>query len=210
MFHRNAAVAPPTAGGVESEYARRIALATPADTARGLFFNSVLSAVKGFGGEAALSQCRSLLDNPRFERRFVDFSSYPITEFLQLAMAASQVLSDQLGSQERTQRRLGMQSTRDFFNSMAGKTLLLLSGKSPQRILNNIPSGYRSAVSYGERTVTFQGDNAAHISFKRDFMLPLFTEGVMLAVLEAVEARDIQVHSRSLGVLDSEYEVSWQ
>ncbi len=143
---------------VESDYERRIALATPGDTARGLFFNGVLAAVVTFGGEPALKRCHSLLNDKRFERRFIDFSSYPVSDFLRMALAATQVLSAQLGGAETTQRRLGMQATRDFLGSMAGRTLLLLSGSSPKRVIGNLASGYRSAVSYGERTVTLLGE----------------------------------------------------
>ena len=107
------------AGGVEVEYERRIAQATPKDTARGLFFNGIKAAVLSLGGEAAMLQCQTLLGDPRFERRFIDFSSYPVSDFLRMALAASQVLAPQLGGPENTQRRLGMQAMRDFLNSMA-------------------------------------------------------------------------------------------
>jgi len=199
----------PSTGGVESDYERRIGLATPADTARGLFFNGVLAAVITFGGEAALKQCHAQLNDKRFERRFVDFSSYPVADFLRLALAATRVLSARLGGAEVAQHRLGMQATGDFLSSMAGRTLLLLSGDSPKRLIGNLSSGYRSAVSYGERVVTMQGDNGARILMKRDFMLPLYNEGVLRALLESVHAKNPQVRVRPLGPLDCEYELSW-
>ena len=103
-----------------------------------------------------------------------------------------------------------MQATRDFLSSMAGRTLLLLSGDSPKRVMGNLASGYRSAVSYGERTVTLKGDRGAHVLVRRDFMLPLYNEGVLLAVLESVHAKNPHVRSRPLGMLDCEYELSWE
>ncbi|HVG63022.1 MAG TPA: DUF2378 family protein [Hyalangium sp.] len=196
-------------GGVELEYERRIAHATPQDTARGLFFNGVKAAVVSLGGEASMQQCQTLLSDARFERRFIDFSSYPVADFLQMALAASQVLAPQLGGHEKTQRRLGMQAMRDFLNSMAGRTLLLLSGDSPKRVMGNLVSGYRSAVSYGERSVTLQGENSARVSMKRDFMLPLYNEGVLLALLEAVHAKNPQVRARPISLLDCDYDLSW-
>jgi uncharacterized protein (TIGR02265 family) len=208
MTHTNVAATSST-NAVESDYERRIALATPQDTARGLFFNGVLAAVVTFGGEPALKRCHALLNDRRFERRFIDFSSYPVADFLRMALAATRVLSAQLGGSEATQRRLGMQATRDFLGSMAGRTLLLLSGDSPKRVMGNLASGYRSAVSYGERTVTMLGDTGARVVVKRDFMLPLYNEGVLLAVLDAVHARNPQVRARSTGLLDCEYELSW-
>jgi uncharacterized protein (TIGR02265 family) len=203
-------VAPaPLAGGVELEYERRIAHATPQDTARGLFFNGVKAAVISLGGETALQQCQTLLNDPRFEKRFIDFSSYPVADFLKMALAASRVLAPQLGGPENAQRRLGMQAMCDFLGSMAGRTLLLLSGDSPKRVMGNLVSGYRSAVSYGERSVTVQGENSARVTMKRDFMLPLYNEGVLLALLEAVHAKTPKVRARPITLLDCEYDLSW-
>jgi uncharacterized protein (TIGR02265 family) len=199
---------PPT-GGVESEYERRIRLATAEDTARGLFFNGVLSAVVSLGGDSALKQCHTQLNDKRFERRFTDFSSYPVSDFLRLALAATRVLSPKLGGPESTQPRLGMQATNDFLSSMAGRTLLLLSGDSPKRLIGNLASGYRSAVSYGERIVSMQGDHGARVVMKRDFMLPLYNEGVLRALLESVHAKNPHVRARPIGQLDCEYELSW-
>jgi uncharacterized protein (TIGR02265 family) len=210
MAQMNVSAASSAAGGVVSEYERRISLATPTDTARGLFFNGVLSAVVALGGESSRKQCYAMLGDLRFERRFIDFSSYPVSDFLKLALAATKVLSPQLGSAETTQRRLGMQAMRDFLASMAGKTLLLLSGDSPKRVMGNLASGYRSAVSYGERTVTLTGETGAKVVMKRDFMLPLYNEGVLLALLEAVRAKNPQVRARPFGVLDCEYELTWE
>lgn len=209
MTHMNAA-ASSTLSRVEAEYERRIALTTSEDTARGLFFNGVLSAVVSFGGEAALKRCHALLNDRRFERRFIDFSSYPVSDFLRMALAATQVLTAQLGGADSTQRQLGMNATRDFLRSMAGRTLLILSGDSPKRVIGNLASGYRSAVSYGERKVTLIGDKAARVTVKRDFMLPLYNEGVLLAVLESVHARNPQVRATPQGMLDCEYELSWE
>jgi uncharacterized protein (TIGR02265 family) len=195
--------------GRESAYSRYLPLPGPEDTVRGLFFSGLLNLVKSHGGESALQQCLQLLADKRFLRGFISFSSYPATDFLRVAHAASQVLSPQLGGMENTARQLGMATVRDFTHSMAGKTLLTLSGSSPQRLLSNIPSAYRAAVSFGDRKVTLRGDKAAMISFKRDFLPLAHSEGVILAVLEAGNAPHPQVRSRSLSQLDSEYEVSW-
>lgn len=210
MTQTNLAAVSSSARGVEAEYERRMAMATPEDTARGLFFNGVVAAVITLGGESALKRCHALLNEKRFERRFIDFSSYPVSDFLRLAHAATQVLNSQLGGAESTQRRLGMQATRDFLSSMAGKTLLLLSGDSPKRLLGKLPSGYRSAVSYGDRTVTFNSETNARVIMKRDFMLPLYNEGVLTAVLEAVHAKNPRVRARPFGLLDCEYDLTWE
>ena len=127
-----------------------------------------------------------------------------------VAHAASIVLAPQLGSPEKCARRLGMATVQDFVHSMAGKTLVSLSGGAPLRMLSNIPSAYRASVNFGERKVTQRGDKSVLLTFKRDFLPLAHSEGVILAVLEASTAKNPEVRSRSLGPLDSEYEASWE
>jgi uncharacterized protein (TIGR02265 family) len=209
MSHVNSSVTPSAFEGRESAYARYVTLPIASDTVRGLFFNGFLNVVKTHGGEQSLKQCLALLGDRRFERSFISFSSYPATDFLRLAVAASQVLAPRLGGPEITARAMGRATVRDFMESMAGKTLLMLSGGAPQRLVASISSAYRAAVSFGERRVTPVGAKSAHISFKRDFLPLAHTEGVLLAVLEASTARNPQIRSRSVGTLDSEYDLSW-
>jgi uncharacterized protein (TIGR02265 family) len=209
MSQPPASVKPPASEGGESAYTRYLSLPAPEDTFRGLFFTSIFNLLKKEAGEAGVKQCQHLLMDKRFQRGFISFASYPATEFLRVAHAASHVLAPLLGSPEKCARRLGMATVQDFVHSMAGKTLLSLSGGSPNRLLGNIPSAYRASVNFGERKVTPRGDKSVLISFKRDFLPVAHTEGVILAVLEASTAKNPQLRSRSLGPLDSEYEVSW-
>ncbi|WP_224364507.1 DUF2378 family protein [Hyalangium versicolor] len=192
-----------------SAYARFLSLPTPSDTVRGLFINGVLGVVKSHGGEAALREVYQLLADKRFERSFISFSSYPTADFVKVLVAASQVLAPQFGSPDATARHLGASTVRDFLDSMAGRTLMLLSGNSAQKMLSNIPSAYRAASSFGERTVAATGEKSAVVTFRHDFMPLAHTEGVLLAVLQASDVKNPQVRSRSLGTLDSEYDVSW-
>jgi uncharacterized protein (TIGR02265 family) len=211
MTQSNPLGVPSAPGGRElTEYDRRLPHAGPEDTVRGLFFNGVFSAVSTIGGEQALRQCHLLLDDPMFNRRFVDFSSYPVRDFLRLASAAVAVLAPRVGGVPQAHRRIGEQAIDDFFRSMAGRTLLLLSGNSPQRILGHLPSGYSTAVSYGERKVTMLGDNAARVSYQDDLMPPLHNEGVLLGILRAVHARNPQVRAQPRGLLDCDYLLSWE
>lgn len=193
-----------------SAYARYIPLPFPEDTVRGMFFTSLMGLVRVQAGDSALRQCQQMLGDKRFQRSFMSFANYPATDFLRLAHAASVMLTPHLGGPENAARLLGMATVRDFTGSMAGKTLLSLSGSSPMRLLSNLPTGYRAAVNFGERKVTPRGDKGALVTFRRDFFPLVHSEGVLLAVLEATSARNSRVRSRSLGPLDSEYEVSWE
>ncbi len=50
----------------------------------------------------------------------------------------------------------------------------------------------------------------ARMVFRRDFMVPAFHRAVMLAALEASDARNPRVEARALSLLDSEYELAWE
>lgn len=211
MTQANPAVAPSAPGGGElTGYDRLIPLAKPDDTARGLFFNGVFSAVSTLGGEQALHRCHQLLDDLRFVRRFVEFSSYPVTDFLRLASVAARVLAPNLGGLRQAEQRIGLQASEDFFRSMAGRTLLLLAGNSPQRLLSSLPSGYSTAVSYGQRTVTMVGDKAARVSYRGDLMPVSHNEGVLLGILKAVQVKNPRVRSESRKLTESDCELSWE
>ncbi|MFY1830744.1 DUF2378 family protein [Myxococcus fulvus] len=188
------------------ELEERVRLATRDDTARGLFFNGVLGAVKVLGGDAAVQRCLAAAG----EKKYVDFFNYPVEAYLRLAFTAAQVMGPQLGGFDVALRRMGVQATTDFLSSAAGKTLLLLASNSPKRMLGNLHSGYKAAVSYGERGVTWTGDTSGVFSMKRDFMTPAYHEGVLQAVIEAVGGKQVRVSGRKTGPLDAEYTLSWQ
>lgn len=197
---------PPMAPEVELSLKRRCALATPEDTTRGMFFRGVLETVRRLGGPSLEDECRKLLP----EKRYLDFFSYPVTHFLQLSFLAAHLLADACGGFDEAQRRLGQQAAHDFLASVAGRTLQMLACDDPRLLLEQLPTGFRLAVSYGERGMTWTGPTSGHFTMKRNFMPPAYHEGVLVAVLEAVGARDVQVHGRDTGVLDMEYAVSWR
>lgn len=191
---------------VAQDLDKRLALATPDDTARGMFFNGALNAVRILGGDAAVEKCLAAST----EKKFVDFFNYPVSGFLKLSFAGAQLMGPQLGGFDAMLRKMGTQATTDFLSSAAGKTLLLLAGDSPKRLVSNLPTGYRAAVSYGERSVEWQSDRAGRLLMKRDFMPPAYHEGVLQAVIEALGARGVQVKGRQTGTVDTEYALSWQ
>lgn len=204
-----ASARPPSSEGGESLYARYISLPSPEDHFRGLFFTSLFNLLKKEVGESGVKHCQELLMDKRFQRGFISFANYPATDFLRLAHAATLVLAPLVGNVEKCARRLGRATVDDFVHSMAGKTLVSLSGGSPHRLLGNIPAAYRASVNFGERKMTPTSEKSALLTFKRDFLPLPHSEGVILAVMEVSTGKHPQVRSRSLGPLDSEYEVTW-
>ena len=187
------------------DFGRRMALARPDDTAKGMFFNGVLTAVERMLGADAV---RVVLEASG-ERKFVDFFNYPITSFLKMSFTATALLESVSGGHDAAFRRLGVQATNDFLGTAVGKTLLMLAGRDPKRLLSAVPGAFKTCVSYGERKMEFAGETRGTMTMLRDFMPFHYHEGVIEAVILALGVKDVHVKGRSLGTLDAAYDISW-
>jgi uncharacterized protein (TIGR02265 family) len=184
---------------------RRLAECRDEDTTRGLNFNRLFDLVRDHLGEDAARAC-----DPQGKAARIDFFSYPVKEYLQVAWYAADRLEPKLGSVDAVWLELGRRTVTGFLGSALGKTITALTGRDPRRFIAAGPAGYRSAVSYGERTVEWKGEKAARMTFRRDFMPPAFHRGVIAAALAASDAKDPRIEGRATGVLDSEYELRWE
>jgi uncharacterized protein (TIGR02265 family) len=182
-----------------------LALVTPLDTCRGMFFNGLLDAVESFGGEEVRRRCFMAAG----EKRFVDFFSYPAGDFLSALFLAAELLGSKLGGAEAVMHQLGRRATEDFFRSTVGRTIMVLAGTDPHRLLASFPSAYRASLSYGERSVERLGDKQARILTRRDFLPVAYNEGVFSAALEQTTARDLVIQGRRLAPLDVDYDIRW-
>jgi uncharacterized protein (TIGR02265 family) len=187
------------------DLAQRIAAATDADTSRGLNFNRLFDLVRDHLGDEAARAC-----DPQRKGSRTDFFSYPVAEYLRIAWDAADRLEPKLGGVDAVWAELGRRTVTGFLGSVLGRTIFAMSGRDPRRVVSAGPSGYRSAVSYGERSVEWLGERRARMTFRRDFMVPAFHRAVMLAALEATDAKSARVEARATGLLDSEYDISWE
>ena len=62
----------------------------------------------------------------------------------------------------------------------------------------------------GRSKVVWDGPARGRVLMRRDFMPCAWHEGVLLAALEGMKARAVQVRGSRLEVLDSEYLVCWE
>lgn len=183
----------------------RLAATTDADTSRGLNFNRLFDLVREYAGDDAARAC-----DPHRKGSRIDFFSYPVADYLRIAWEAADRLEGRFGSIDAVWEELGRRTVRGFLSSALGRTIYALAGRDPRRFVSAGPAGYRSAVSYGERTVEFRGAARAHMVFRRDFMVPAFHRAVMLAALEASDAKNPRVEARAISLLDSEYDLAWE
>ncbi len=182
-----------------------LTLITPEDTCRGMFFNGMFEAVRVLGGEDVRAKCHAAVGG----KKFVDFFSYPLAEFLRATFTAADLLGPKLGGREAVLHQLGQRAMEDFLGSTIGKTLMALAGKEPHRLLASLPNSYRAAVSCGERSVERLGDRQARLVARRDFMPLAYNEGVISVAMRESTARDILVKGRRVGPVDVEYDIRW-
>jgi uncharacterized protein (TIGR02265 family) len=188
-----------------NDLARRLSECKDSDTSRGLNFNRLFELVRDHLGEDGARAC-----DPQAKGSRVDFFSYPVREYLEIAWHAADRLEPKLGSIDAVWLELGRRTVTGFLASTLGRTITALAGRDPRRYVAAGPAGYRSAVSYGERAVEWRGEKAARMVFRRDFMPPAFHRGVIVACLAASDAKDPRVEARATGLLDSEYEIRWE
>lgn len=187
-----------------ADLARRLAATTAADTSRGLNYNTLFAMVRDHLGEPAAREVDVLGKGHR-----IDFFSYPIAEYLECAWNAQDRLEGAVGGSEAVLEELGRRTVTGFIGSMLGKTALAMSGRDPRRLVGSAPSGYRGAVSYGERRVEWTGERRGRLVSSRDFMPPSFHAAVLLEALRATDAARPRVTWRETGFLDAVYEFEW-
>ncbi|WPB82190.1 DUF2378 family protein [Archangium violaceum] len=182
-----------------------LSLATPADTARGMFFNGLLDATRALGGDEARTKCLAAAG----DRKFVDFRSYPVADLLRAIYTAADALGPKLGGKEAVLHRLGRRATEDFLHSTVGKTMVALAGNDPYRLLSAFPNACRAALSYGERSVERLGDKHVRLLARRDFLPMNYVEGTLTAVVERSAVPGVMVRGLRLSPLDVDYDISW-
>jgi uncharacterized protein (TIGR02265 family) len=190
---------------VELDWGQRMALATAEDTARGLFLQSVLKAIRAIGDEELARRCSLACG----QGRFADFFNYPLRVLLQMFSTAMPVLAERHGAAQQSLWLLGHCVAMDFLESEAGRTMQVLVRGEARRMVTNLPWTYQVSVS-GERSVEWVAPQACRFTMDRDFLPPAFHEGMLVAMLERLHATQIQVHGRRKGLLGGEYDISWQ
>jgi uncharacterized protein (TIGR02265 family) len=186
-------------------WAERMELATSEDMARGLFLQSALKAIRALGDEALAKQCTTVCG----QALFFDFFNYPIRLYLQMLATAMPSLEARHGDAEQALWLLGHCVAADFLESQAGRTMQVLVRGEVKRLVNNLPSTYLVSMN-GERSVKWLGPQSCRFTMRRDFMPRSFHEGMLVAMLERMNAGKVKVVGRQTDVLDSEYDLSWQ
>lgn len=192
--------------GWEQELVWRMSQASPEDTARGVFFNGTLEAVRKLGdGEAV--QCCLLAAG---EEKFVDSFLYPVRSLLRMVYFAAGALGPVLGGVEAVLRDLGRQVTAGYLASPLGRATALLVHGSPRRMMESAPDIYRQTLGFGELEVTWTGPSSGRVVRRGDFLPAAYHEGTLEHLLRAMGGRRVRVERRWVRGLDGEYAFSWE
>ena len=192
-------------GAGDGWWDERLAAVTSQDMARGLFLSSLLRAVRAVGDEALVERCAAVSG----QSRFFDFFNYPLRLHLRMLATALPVLAERHGEAEQSLWLLGHCVAMDFLESEAGRAMQVLVRGEAKRLMNHLPAMYQVSLT-GERSVKWLGPQCCRVTMKRDFLPPAFHEGMLVAMLEQMNAQRIKVVGLSVGGLESEYDLSWQ
>jgi uncharacterized protein (TIGR02265 family) len=191
--------------GTELELKRRLTLATPVDTVRGMSFHTTLDVVRAELGEDAVARCLE----PLKDKSYKSFFTYPVSEYLRLQYNAAWLMSEKHGGFDNAIRRIAAGIAPGFLGSVVGKAFMLLAKEGPKQLLNNMPVAYRAASSFGEATVHWTGPRSGVLTTKRDFLLYLNHEGGLQGLFRTLGIQESRVSGRQIGPLDNEVTFSW-
>jgi len=189
------------------ELTRRLELARPVHTVRGLAFNAVLHLVSEHAGEEVSARLLSELS----ARRLVDFFSYPASDFTRLLFLAAAVLSPHLGSRQEALRACGSACLHQFFYfSTVGRALAKIMGsKNPMRGFANTSIAYATLVNYGSHECEVLGPRQLRLVFQGDMQPAPFHEGTLTAALKVTEVHGT-VTSTIHGLDHAEFLLEWE
>jgi uncharacterized protein (TIGR02265 family) len=189
----------------KQEMEQRLALATPQELVRGLFFNSMLGLVKTLGHQGAMERCLEASG----EHQFMDFFQYPVSTLIRMTYTAGHELSAGYGSFEEALRRMGQQAMADFLDSAMGKTLRHMAGQDIRTLVSSMQGMYRMTTNYGERQVRWEAPCRGRLLLQRNFIPCAYHEGGLRMTLDRMGVQNVRVVGRQTGPVDSEYEFSW-
>lgn len=181
--------------------ASRLAQASQRHVVAGMFFLSTVEEIARLASPTTADSARRLaLGSPR--RSFEPFYRYPVVELLRLMDMGAQLIG---GDYAAVLARFGCAATQAFLDSPMGRTLLLLGGRDPHRLLLTLASGHHAPASFSARTYECTSSNSALIHYSAEMLGPSWSAGSIEQAFQAVFGFRPRVHvlaSLDTGSLD--------
>lgn len=160
--------------GAAQELDRRLAVVGTKDTTRGFLFGTALELVRSEGTASALKRCALAAGSDHFTA----FFSYPLTALLRLIYSAARELSGLYGGFDGAMQQLGLRTAPRFLESASGKMLMSLVGKEPRRLLESMPTAYKTAWDHGQCRLTWTGPQSGQLHYTSAIPVAYFVGSV--------------------------------
>jgi uncharacterized protein (TIGR02265 family) len=191
--------------GTQQQLEQRLALVGPKDTTRGFLFGSAMELVRTEGNAEALKRCVDAAGSGNFTA----FFSYPVSTFLKLTYAAARELSAKHGGFDGAMQHLGMRVAPRFLESTTGKMLLSLVGKEPKRLIDSMPSAYKTAWDHGTCSLTWTGPKSGRVDYVNAVPGAYFA-GSLMQILNAAQLKGPRATVRQNTLTEFSVEFSWE
>ncbi len=173
-------------------------------TARGTFFQFVADAVSKAQGSAPQKLYEGVEG-----RRWISWNSYPLTDFMRLAVNASRLLypKEPLG---QGLRRMGWLAFPSFTATMAGRVVAYAFGDDVDAVLQAIPKAYPVSLSHASAKARRLGNRHWEVGLRDVYnFADTYQLGVIEGVLRAREFTPEVRIRRHLRRCDVDLEVRW-
>jgi uncharacterized protein (TIGR02265 family) len=183
----------------------RLGKVSDAHWMRGMFFESTLEVVTRDLGSDAGTELRSKLSVLEYGQ----LKKFGLREFLTLQSTVAEMLARRSSFEEGVARTAG-RAVETFFESIAGRTMKLLAGRDPHRLLGAAPNAYPlTANDGGERHYTRVDDKHALFAFRNDLLGPCHQYGVFKTAISLACDMDPSIVIKQTNPFDFDFEVSW-
>jgi uncharacterized protein (TIGR02265 family) len=181
----------------------RAAAAGHRDTIAGMFFNSTVDVlVSKLGPASAEKAFRLALGSGR--KQFESFYRYPVADLLRLMDAGARMVGGDCAS---LMADFGRAATQAFLQSPMGRTLLVLSGGEPHRLLFTLSSGNNAPATLAAIAYSRTGARSATISYGAELLGASWVAGSLEQALRSVFGLSAEI-SVSSGNAPGAFELS--
>lgn len=189
--------------GSSQDLERRLAVVGPRDTTKGFLFGTALEVVRQQGTAAALKRCAEAAGNTHF----MPFFSYPIATLLKLTYAVARELRSPYSNFDGAMQQLGFRAAPRFLDSTAGKMLLSLVGREPRRLIEGMPSAYKTAWEHGRCQLNWGGTRHGQLHYTSVIPVSYFVGSVQQIL--TVAGLSGRATGRQLSLMESTVDFSW-
>jgi uncharacterized protein (TIGR02265 family) len=163
--------------------AQRIEAATAQDVVLGMFLESTLAYVQERHGAAA---AQGLRHDVLGSRTLVGFLRYPVVDLLRMIDRVGRAQEGDAATFHDRVCALAEVGVQRFFASPVGRTMAMLAARSPHRLLQSAPSGYRAVCSFGVWRYTRTGERSAELACAGDLLGPAWQTCAVTHAMQVV------------------------